>query len=510
VALVLFALAAWPLLLVALPPFQDLPNHVATAHILAHPELYPEFVGNGFLKSNSLLALWLHLTGSHGLYGAARIFVAIVLATTALAWPLFVLRFAGRRSLVPAMFFVWPLVHGFFVAMGMLNFALGFALSLILLTVLDRQRERATWPRGLAIAALACVLWYAHPFPLAVVAGLVALHVARQGRAAIASGLALLVPLLPAGLLSLLAAQQHLVKAEGAAALARTAFAYLNPWENLAHLWLDASGALTGWGSMTLVPLLALPVVAWRHRRQVRPFFSLPALAVLAVAYVALPVMVSNWWYLNCRLVPFLWAGLALRVPSRLPRSATLVLATSALAFSAVLGIDYVRLDRDRASFTAGMAAVPERARLLPLLFEQSRTSDFVASLTHAWAYYVVERHTSAPLVFAVERSYPIRYRELPPAALVAPALDRFAELHGTPAQVCKTLRQRPGDPGCTAAWRELWHGFWQQAEPRFTHVLTWAMPPEARSQIPASYQRSFAAGQLEIYARAPAIVPAR
>jgi hypothetical protein len=261
---------------------------------------------------------------------------------------------------------------------------------------------------------------------------------------------------------------------------------------------------------MTLVPLLALPYVAWRHRRQVRPFFSLPALAVLALAYVALPVMVSNWWYLNCRLVPFLWAGLALRVPSTLPRSATIVLATCALAFSAVLGIDYVRLDRDRAAFTAGLAAVPARARLLPLLFEQSQSSDFVASLTHAWAYYVVEKDTSAPLVFAVERSYPIRYRELPPAALVAPALDRFAELDGTPAQVCKTLRQRPGDPGCTAAWRELWHGFWQQAEPRFTHVLTWAMPPETRSQIPASYRRTFAADQLEIYAREPAMVPAK
>ena len=39
VALVLFALAAWPLLLVDLPPLQDLPNHVATAHIVAHPDL---------------------------------------------------------------------------------------------------------------------------------------------------------------------------------------------------------------------------------------------------------------------------------------------------------------------------------------------------------------------------------------------------------------------------------------------------------------------------------------
>ena len=63
VALVLFALAAWPLLLVELPPFQDLPNHVATAHIIAHPDLYPQYVFNGLFKSNCaahalVLACW--------------------------------------------------------------------------------------------------------------------------------------------------------------------------------------------------------------------------------------------------------------------------------------------------------------------------------------------------------------------------------------------------------------------------------------------------------------------
>ena len=76
VAAALFGLAAWPLLLVDLPPFQDLPNHLATAHIVAHPDLYPEFAFNGLFKSNCLLTLWLYLFGGHGLYGAARIFTA--------------------------------------------------------------------------------------------------------------------------------------------------------------------------------------------------------------------------------------------------------------------------------------------------------------------------------------------------------------------------------------------------------------------------------------------------
>jgi hypothetical protein len=178
------------------------------------------------------------------------------------------------------------------------------------------------------------------------------------------------------------------------------------------------------------------------------------------------------------------------------------VLAACAFSFSAVMGIDYVRLDHDRAAFTAGMDAVPARATLLPLLFEQSKTSDFTASLAHAWGYYTVVKDTSAPLVFAVERSYPISYRDFPPRALIPPALDRFAELQGTPAQVCKTLHQFPVDAACTAAWRELWNAFWRQAEPRFSHVLTWAIPPEARPMLPERYHRIFAAGELEIYVR--------
>src|SRR4029077_14684056 len=174
----------------------------------------------------------------------------------------------------------------------------------------------------------------------------------------------------------------------------------------------------------------------------------------------------------------------------------------SALAYSGATGIDYIRLDRDTAELTSGVDVVPEGATLLPLMFKRSRTSYFTASLAHAWGYYTVLKDTSAPLVFAVERSYPITYRAFPPPALRPPALDQFAERYGTPAEVCKLLGQVPVDAACTAAWRELWSGFWREAEPRFSHVLTWAIPLEARPTIPARYHRVFAAGELEIYAR--------
>ena len=504
IAFVLFALAAWPLLLVELPPLQDLPNHVASVHILTHPDIYPEYASNGFFKSNSLLTLWLYAVGGHDLFWAARVFAAVVLAMNALALPLFVLRFAGRERLLVAMLFVWPLVHPYFFAMGMLNFVLGVALSLMLLTVLDLQRERATVWRGLGVAGLAMLLWFAHPFPLVVVLALVGLHIVRRAtwRERFASARALLLPLLPVAVLTGLSVERHLVKADHAPSFAAATFAYHNPWEILIHFWRDVSGALTGWGSMTLVPAVLLPVYAWRQRRASRFFFSTSAMVALAVLYVALPQMLSNWWHLNCRLVSFLWAGLALRLPATLPRSLAAALVACALAFSVVTGVDYVRLDRDRAAFTAGMDAVPERATLLPLIFKHSRPSEFTASLSHAWAYYTVKKNTSAPLVFAVERSYPITYREFPPLALIPPALDRFAERNATPARVCKSLGRFPVDATCVVVWRELWEAFWRRAQPRFSHVLTWAMPAEARSVIPLGYRRVFVAGALDIYAR--------
>jgi hypothetical protein len=502
----LFVLAAWPLLLVDLPPFQDLPNHVASAHIAAHPELYPEFTFNGLLKSNALLTLWLELLGGQGLFGAARVFTALVLAVTAFALPSFVLHFAGRRALPVAACCFWPLVHNFPVVMGFLNFAFAFALSLILLTVIDRQRTQPSWGRGARTAALACLIWYAHPFPLMVVVGLVALDAATvaDGRARWRAGLTRLAPLAPALLLSIVSAQRHLAKADNATTETAATFSYLNPAEIVLHLWTDVSGAFTRWGSMTIVPALLLAFFMWRRRRQEPPLFSRLAMAVLAIGYVALPVMLSNWSYFNCRLVPFLWVGALLRLPNTFPRPVAIGLCACALSFSVVTGADYVRLDRDRAAFTAGLHAVPRRAQLLPLLFEHRRTSKFTASLTHAWGYYTVMNDTAAPLVFAVERSYPITYRDFPPRAVIPPALDRLAETNATPARTCKALGHSPIDDACTAAWRDVWSTFWREAEPRFTHVLTWAMPPETRAIIPGRYERVFSAGDLEIYARPP------
>ena len=180
---------------------------------------------------------------------------------------------------------------------------------------------------------------------------------------------------------------------------------------------------------MTIVPALLLPYFAWPQRRAPRPFLSTAAMVVLIVAYVGLPEMMSNWNYLNTRLVPFIWAGLALRLPTTLPRPVAIVLAVCALSFSAAQGIDYVQArPRPRRVHRGNRTPYRSGATLLPLLFKHSKTSYFTASLSHAWGYYTVAKNTSAPLVFGVERSYPITYRDFPPRKLIPPAFDQFAE----------------------------------------------------------------------------------
>src|SRR5271155_3044658 len=61
----LFVVAGWPVLFLRIAPYQDLPDHLATLCVLLDPGRYPEFVSNGWLKSNTLMfGLLLLFSGS--------------------------------------------------------------------------------------------------------------------------------------------------------------------------------------------------------------------------------------------------------------------------------------------------------------------------------------------------------------------------------------------------------------------------------------------------------------
>ncbi len=503
---VLFLLAAWPLVLVAVPPFQDLPNHLAAITVIQHPGDYPDFVFNGLLKTNSALFTWLLYVGRVvGTPMAAKLFVLVVLALGALAYPRFVLSFVGRRRMVVSVFFAWPMVHNWFVSMGMLDFALAVPLATLLLVGLNAQRQRPTVVRGVGLAVLGVLGWHAHVFPLLVVHMLVAIHVVTRGnwRERLLSARDLGVPLLPSTVLVASSLWAHSTEPVGAMTAYVDLGKTLPPWELFYNLWAEWFWSFTFLELATVLPCVALGLWAIYKWRTDVPFFGPLAFAALAALYFFTPYVMTNWFHVNSRFIPFLWLAALVRLPEELPKRALAVLGACAASYTVGMGVDYVRLDREWARFTAGLDAVPVGAKLLPLVFRRQEASKNTRSLLHAWGFYVTERRTSAPLLFAHSRSFPLMYREPPPLQMNHLVLESFAPSMASPDWLCGSLRSGGVViEDCEGEWRTLWADFWRQAEPRFDHVLLWGTPPAVMELVPGSYRVVFQQGELTILAR--------
>jgi hypothetical protein len=505
----LFALSAWPLAFVEVPPFQDLPNHMAAVEVMNQPKLYPELVFNGWFKTNTALFAWLFFAGKvFGLKLAAKLFSLLVLASTALVLPRFVLELTGdRRRMTVSCLFVWPFVHNWFVCMGMLDFAFAIPLAMAMLIAMHRH-ERAphsTWRGAAIITAFGVLTWSAHVFCLLVVLMLAAIHVIvqRGGAARIATLKRLAVPLLVPSALAIMSVIVQATDPVGPMTGNMKLQTLLPPWELVYNMWAEWFWSFTKLTLTTLVPMFALTYYGWKNRRESPPYFSGLAIAVLVVLYVFGPYTATNWFHVNSRFVPFFWLGLALRLPTRIPKKLAAALGAAAAVAIVGLGVDYVRLDRERQMFTAGMAYVPERARLLPLIFRGKLTSDNTASLLHAWGYYVVEKHTSAPLLFAHSQSFPVMYREPPPTRFNHLVLENFAPTMKSPEWLCGSW-QSGGVVlnDCQRTFNDRWAEFWQDATPRFDHVLMWDASPAALALVPSDYELVFHQDRLMIYAR--------
>ena len=504
---VLFVLGAWPLALTEVPPYQDLPNHLATVEVIQNLRSYPEYVFNGFFKTNAALFTWLFFAGKViGLKAAARVFALGTIGLGAFVLPRFVLELTKSRGrMIVASLFAWPMAHNWFVSMGMLDFALAIPLVLVLVLVLERHRAAPAKKYLAAILFLSFATWYAHAFPLLVVlflAGLEALT-RRTWKERVTTARAIVLPLAPAIVLVFFSFTRHLEDAVAPIMSETTATKMIAPWELAYNLWAEWFWGYSNLSISSIVPcallfLCALPGL--RRARSGPAFFSPLALVMLALLFAFVPYKLTNWFHVNSRFIPFLWIGLLLYVPDRLPKFIGVLLGLSAVLYSAGMGVDYVRLDRERAEFTAGMDAVPEGSRLLPLMFRHKSASVNTRNLLHMWGYYVMEKRTSAPILFAHSRSFPITYSEpLPPPRFNHLVLETFAVESGTPAAVCRSANRFDD---CDALFKETWDRFYAEATPRFDHLLLWDAPPEAVAMVPPSYERTFARGRLAIYRR--------
>jgi hypothetical protein len=508
VGFLLWLLAAWPLMLVKHLPHEDLPGHMGAAYVTDHLAAYPEYVAAHGLRTNLALLSWLHATSPWlGYLQAARVFVIAVLAITAFGYAfLFNVLRGSRRMWIPSLFAV-PLVHHWFVSMGMLNFALSFALCLWILGLLAMQRSRWAHLRAGGIAVFCALAWLAHSFPLlALIAiALADLAYARvRDRPAVKPALRVVFSLLPAAIVVALGA--GLAPAVDGAAARLAAFAKTE-WMGLPQLLkMGFRNYVLGssyWGLASLVPaLFLLVVVARRGAKQNPPFLSAGAMVGLSAGYVFTPTfMLPTWGYINTRFLPFLWLALLVRAPETLSRKAIGLLVCAGIAGSAGNGLALLRMDGDLAEFCSGVPFVERGARLLPLLFSVQSPSDNIEPILHAWGYYAIERGTSADLLWASRSVDAVQYRRLPPPRFHHDVIQNMPREMATAEEWCATLLREaatvPED--CGRAWAEEWQSYLTSAEKRYTQVLVWDAPKPVLALIEQHFPMVHRQGRLVI-----------
>jgi hypothetical protein len=500
----LFVLVGWPLAFLTLPPYQDVPGHVATTVILLHPEKWPEFAPTGLLKTNSAMyAFGVLLAPIASAVTSARVFIALTLLANALALPHVLLYFRGKKALVASLPFLPPMVHHWFFSMGMVNFSMALPLSFLLVAGLHAQEKAPTLRRGLGLAALAFAVWFCHSLPVMVVGLLIVARVvfapSMHDRAARAR--ALVPPLAPAGLVVVVGALRHVfVKFEPFGELHPTGYSSF-PWL-LYDMWAHYLYGFTEW-TLTSLPLgLLLAALALRTPRDADlGLLSAPAWGLVTAAYFIAPFTAFDWAMLGPRFLPFFWLCALLRIPEKLPRSLFTASAVGAALFVVGLNVDVFRVARDQDEYLAGLPAVPKGARLLPLTFSTRRVSKNVWSLANASSLYAVYRETNAHDVWATNPSMPIVRTKRVKPRFDRHALLRFMAWAPNPKTVCEEEASHGVFPAdCQPIFDSAWRDFWRDAREDYTHVLMWAAPADVVATVPPGMRETLHQGDLRIF----------
>lgn len=499
----LFVVAGWPLLALRVPPYQDLPDHLATVCVLLHPTRYPDFVANGWFKTNSVFIGLLYLVSKAiGVIPAGRVVSAFVVGAMSFTLPHFVLAFTDRRRLLIASLVMAPMAHSWFVLMGMLGFALALPLGLWVLVLLARQKAQPTAQRAIALGILGVLLWLTHAIVLLLVALLALIDVAvRPGpKTRWATGLRLLGPLLPAAALVISSIACHPIEARTASWGRLDEVAFGNNFLAVYSLWAQEFFGLSPLSVAGIVPALFLAFTAARSVRAPIPMFSVCALAALAAIYLFAPHTLPGFGFVRERTIPLLWAWALVRVPAHVSPRVAAVLAIASLGWSVGLAADLFRAETDLDDFTAAAPQVPEGAKLLTLNFEPRVSSRNTWSLLHASGMYTVLRGVKPQDLWADSPSMPIRYVHAPSYIEDPVTIRLFLGAARSPSAYCERLRHSGlPDIDCEAGWSRAWGTFWQDVQSRYDYVLFWGAPADVMTHVPTSYETQMSRGRLQL-----------
>jgi hypothetical protein len=416
-----------PCAVVAIPPLNDYPFHIARIDLLARLG-QSSFVAAHYDMNTFLLpdvgmdVAMLGLAKLMPVALAGKVFLGLMLASILTGTAALHAALHRRAS-------VWPMLAAFFlynwiVLFGFLNYLLGVGLMLWGVAAWIVLRERPVLVRSVAGAAVAIVLLFCHLEALglfAVVTGGLELQAAlarwRVSRVAAVGGLAIAaIPFVVALAVFLLVSPTA-----GEAARAIVYQSYWG-WKPLAVIrtpltaipWLDI---------LTLIPLAAMLALAlWRRRiRLAAPM--LLSLGLLVLTFIVMPESLFGSHFGDARLpVAILFVAIAstdiVAGTGRWWRVACLGALALLAVRSAAIAADWMRSDREIAPLVTALGTVPDgstiyaaTAGLFPNLAWRDATelAYWHPPLKHMVSLASIGRDIFVPATFADPFKQPIR-----------------------------------------------------------------------------------------------------
>jgi len=425
VAAVLTLANLLPIWLVRFPPLQDYPNHLLTAHIIAHYD-DPNFdYAQNFVLSwrpvpnmlaDIIMAGLAHVV-STPLAGKLVLSLYIIFFPVSIFY--LVTAVGGNTPL--AGFLSFPLTYNWFFNMGFLNFCLGLPLYFFAVGFWWKTRSgpRNRVRRAVVLGLLTLLIYLSHFVTFGVwLMTVVSLSLATVGWRATAKR----VLLLTGSVASLLVpatfifdpVRKQLEAIFDLITPSVIAFASLPTKLTAAYQpFISFRTLVEGVILLVLLSIYLASLLRNYVRWTTNPFLCL-ALLMIGL-FLVLPVGFREPFYIAPRpLILAVFLGLpVLYVPMRIRwRLALLGFLTimSVVYMVIMLGV-YRRADAELTDYYAGLQHIPPGQTVLPILRVHR---NYVYYHAHAWAYYHIEHGGLSPGVFA-GRDQLLSYRHRPP-----------------------------------------------------------------------------------------------
>jgi hypothetical protein len=482
ILLALILISGLPILMATVPPFTDLPGHMARYRVemeIGHStamKIYYSFhwqlIGN--LGVDLLI---LPLGKLFGVETGVKMIVFCIPVLTAFGFLWVAHEVHGR--IPPTAFLALPFAYNYPFLFGFANFALSMALAFIAFGLWLRMgRLEQLRLRAIVFVPLSALLWVVHAYGwgtlgvLAFSAELVRQHDKGNGyfRSAWNAGVQVL-SLTPPILLMLLWRSGNVAGKTG-------------DWFNWKYKWEWIEMVLRDrWETFDKLSLLfaAFAIVAGAASPRLGLSRHLTASAIfLAVVYVLLPRVVLGSAYADMRLAPFIFAValLAIRLTPEASRRFAAALAAAALIFFGVRTIatmvSFHLYDREWDRNLEALDHVPLGARLVSFVGRQCKLPWYAPHTEHLPGMAVVRRQAFSNDQWVMPGAQLIRIHYLDGWPFVA-----------DPSQVvvqnwCHHPREvwRPIDVALARVPRKTFDYVWLINPPRYDPALTVGMEP--------------------------------